>query len=123
VTTQRTVLLVEDDDSIRSLVRFNLELADYRVVEAKDGLEGLLLLDLHRPDAVVLDLMMPELDGAKVLAQLRADPEARGMPVIVITGKADISPVLHRLAGAGNLISKPFDPEALVGRLRELLPD
>lgn len=118
---RRTVLLVEDDESVRSLIRINLELNDFEVVEAHDGLEGLLLLDLHRPDLVVLDLMLPEVDGSRVLAQLRANPDNAALPVIVITGKADVGPELRGLAREGNLMAKPFDADHLIERIRELL--
>jgi DNA-binding response OmpR family regulator len=117
---RKKVLLVEDDESIRSLVRVNLQLADYDVVEARDGLEGLLLLDLYRPDAVILDLMMPEVDGERMLAQLRASPEVGHVPVLIITGKPNVSGEVSRLAGDGNVFSKPFDPEALIARLSQL---
>jgi DNA-binding response OmpR family regulator len=116
----RRVLLVEDDEAVRRLIRFNLELAGFEVIEAADGLEGLLFVDLHRPDAVILDLMMPDVDGGRVLAQMRGRPETKGLPVIIVTGKADLSPELRQLAGEGNVIPKPFDPDVLVARIQEL---
>jgi two-component system OmpR family response regulator len=114
------VLLVEDDASIRRLLRFNLELAGFQVVEATDGLEGLLMLDLHRPDAIVLDVMMPDVDGHRMLSQVRGHPESGDVPVLVVTGKADLGPEIRRLAGEGNVIAKPFDPDDVVERIRRL---
>ncbi|MBI4259717.1 MAG: response regulator [Actinobacteria bacterium] len=115
-----TVLLVEDDESIRTMVRFNLELAAFSVVEAGDGLEGLLMADLHRPDVVVLDLMMPDVDGVRMLGQLRGLPEGGDVPVVIITGKADVGPEVRELVGEGNFFTKPFDPDDLVARVRDL---
>ena len=93
MTDKKVVLLVEDDDAVRKLVRISLELSDYQVVEAKDGLEGLLMLDMHHPDAVVLDLMMPDVGGERMLTQLRATPETRQVPVVIIDPKG--SPALE----------------------------
>jgi DNA-binding response OmpR family regulator len=114
------VLLVEDDAAIRRLLRFNFELAGFQVVEAADGLEGLLMLDLHRPDAIVLDVMMPDVDGHRMLSQVRGHPEAGGVPVLVVTGKADLGPEIRRLAGEDNVVAKPFDPDEVVERIRRL---
>ncbi len=74
---RKTVLRVEDDESVRQLVRVTLQMHDYEVLEANDGLEGLLMLDMHRPDAVVLDLMMPDVGGERMLAQLGQQPETK----------------------------------------------
>lgn len=118
---KKTVLLVEDDESVRQLVRVTLEMNDYTVVEAKDGLEGLLLLDLHHPDAVVLDLMMPDVGGERMLAQLRATPETKRTPVVIITGKPEVAPEVIGLVGKENFFPKPFDPDALIDRIKGLL--
>jgi len=118
---KKTVLLVEDDESVRQLVRVTLEMNDYEVVEAKDGLEGLLLLDLHHPDAVVLDLMMPDVGGERMLAQLRATPETKRTPVVIITGKPEVAPEVIGLVGKENFFPKPFDPDALIDRVKGLL--
>lgn len=118
---KKTVLLVEDDESVRQLVRVTLEMNDYEVVEAKDGLEGLLLLDLHHPDAVVLDLMMPDVGGERMLAQLRATPETKRTPVVIITGKPEVAPEVVGLVGQENFFPKPFDPDTLIERVQSLL--
>lgn len=115
------VLLVEDDEGVRQLVRITLEMNDFEVVEAKDGLEGLLLLDLHKPDAIVLDLMMPDVGGERMLAQVRQMPETKRTPVVIITGKPEVAPEVVGMVGNENFFAKPFDPEALIGRLKSLL--
>jgi len=118
VADRKVVLLVEDDEAVRKLVRVSLELSDFDVVEAKDGLEGLLLLDLHQPSAVVLDLMMPDVGGERMLAQLRATPETKRVPVVIITGKPEVAPEVIGLVGEENFLPKPFDPDQLIARVQ-----
>lgn len=118
---KKKVLLVEDDESVRQLVRVALDMNGYEVVEAKDGLEGLLMLDMHRPDAVVLDLMMPDLGGERMLAQLRASEETKRTPVVIITGKPEVAPEVIGLVGRENFFPKPFDPDAVIARLEAML--
>jgi DNA-binding response OmpR family regulator len=121
VAEKKRVLLVEDDESVRQLVRVTLQMNDYDVIEAKDGLEGLLFLDMHKPDAVVLDLMMPDVGGERMLAQLRATVETKRVPVIIITGKPEVAPEVIGLVGKDNFLPKPFDPDAIIGRLEALI--
>jgi DNA-binding response OmpR family regulator len=121
VTERKKVLLVEDDESVRQLVRVTLEMHDYEVVEAKDGLEGLLFLDMHKPDAVVLDLMMPDVGGERMLAQLRQTEETKRTPVVIITGKPEVAPEVIGLVGQDNFFPKPFDPDAVIDRLNALV--
>jgi DNA-binding response OmpR family regulator len=120
VADKKRVLLVEDDEAVRQLVRVTLQMNEYDVVEAKDGLEGLLFLDMHKPDAVVLDLMMPDVGGERMLAQLRATVETKRVPVIIITGKPEVAPEVIGLVGKENFFPKPFDPDAVIGRLKAL---
>lgn len=120
VREQKRVLLVEDDEAVRQLVKVSLEMNDYEVIEAKDGLEGLLLLDVHHPDAVVLDLMMPDVGGERMLAQLRSSPETKRTPVVIITGKPEVAPEVIGLVGRENFFPKPFDPDAVIARLKAL---
>jgi DNA-binding response OmpR family regulator len=121
VADRKKVLLVEDDESVRQLVRVTLDLNGFEVVEAKDGLEGLLMLDMHRPDAVVLDLMMPDVGGERMLAQLRATEETKRTPVVIITGKPEVAPEVIGLVGRENFFPKPFDPDAVIARLEAML--
>jgi DNA-binding response OmpR family regulator len=118
---KKKVLLVEDDESVRQLVRVTLQMNDFEVVEAKDGLEGLLLLEMHHPDAVVLDLMMPDVGGERMLAQLRATPETKRTPVVIITGKPEVAPEVISLVGRENFFPKPFDPDAVIARLNAMV--
>jgi DNA-binding response OmpR family regulator len=121
VAENKTVLLVEDDESVRQLVKATLATSEYEVIEAKDGLEGLLLMEMHKPDAVILDLMMPDVGGERMLAQLRATPETKRTPVVIITGKPEVAPEVIGLVGRENFFPKPFDPDAVMERLQALL--
>ena len=118
---KKKVLLVEDDESVRQLVRVTLQMNDYEVVEAEDGLEGLLMLDMHKPDAAVLDLMMPDVGGERMLAQLRATEATKRTPVVIITGKPEVAPEVIGLVGRENFFPKPFDPDAVIARLQAML--
>lgn len=121
MANKKRVLLVEDDESVRRMVRVSLEMNEYDVIEAKDGLEGLLLLEMEKPDAVVLDLMMPDVGGERMLAQLRSAPETKRTPVVIITGKPEVAPEVIGLVGRENFFPKPFDPDAVIGRINSIL--
>jgi DNA-binding response OmpR family regulator len=118
---KKTVLLVEDDDSVRQLVRLSLERHDFEVVEASGGVEGLDLIDRHRPDAVVLDLMMPRGAGERLLTELRAAPKTERIPVVVVSGKPQVGDEIIGLVGRENFLVKPFDPEALIERVKAVV--
>jgi CheY-like chemotaxis protein len=118
-----TVLVVDDDDDIRELTRVALELvADWGVLTAAGGAEALELAARHRPDAVLLDLMMPGMDGLTTFRHLRADPATGDIPVILVTAKARVGErqAWDELEIAG-VISKPFDPIALAADVSALL--
>ena len=118
-----TVLVVDDDDDIRELTRVALELvADWGVITAGGGAEALELAARHRPDAVLLDLMMPGMDGLTTFRHLRADPATGDIPVILVTAKARVGErqAWDELEIAG-VISKPFDPIALAADVSALL--
>jgi len=113
------VLIVDDDAPMRAFVRRNLEARDYRVSEASTGLEALALVRHEPPDVVVLDIMMPRLDGYETCKRLR---EFSDVPVIVLTalsGEADIVTALD--CGADDCLTKPFGVEELLARLRSVL--
>ena len=116
------VMVIEDEKEIRDLVRYNLERAGFRVATAADGEEGLQRLFSSRPDAVVLDLMLPGRNGLEVLKELRAEPTTRELPVIVLTARgAEMDKLLGFEHGADDYLTKPFSPRELVARLQALL--
>jgi two-component system response regulator ResD len=115
-----TVLVVDDEEQLRSLVRLYLEKEGFRVEEAKDGKDALRKTNQSHYDLIVLDVMMPELDGWEVCRKIRQ--EQRNTPVIMLTAKTQIEDKLLGFdMGADDYISKPFDPRELVARIQSLL--
>jgi len=116
------VLVIEDEKEIRDLVRYNLERAGFRVAAVADGDQGLERLFASRPDAVVLDLMLPGMNGLEILREVRAEPTTRDLPVIVLTARsAEMDKLLGFEHGADDYLTKPFSPRELVARLQALL--
>jgi two-component system, OmpR family, alkaline phosphatase synthesis response regulator PhoP len=117
-----TVMVIEDEKEIRELIRYNLQRAGFRVQAVTDGDEGLRQLFAARPDAVVLDLMLPGRSGLEVLRELREEPTTRDLPVLVLTARsAEMDKLLGFEHGADDYLTKPFSPRELVARLRALL--
>lgn len=115
----KTILIVDDERNIVDLVRLYLEKEGFAVVAAGDGEEGLVLFRRHEPDLVVLDLMLPGLDGLEVFRQLR---EHVPVPVIMLTAKGDEADRLAGLElGADDYVTKPFSPRELVLRVQSVL--
>jgi CheY-like chemotaxis protein len=115
----RRVLLVDDEDDIRLVARASLErLAGWEVLAASSGREGIALAKAERPDAIVLDVMMPGLDGPGTLVELRADAATADIPVVFLTAKVQAAE-RRRLEelGAAGVVAKPFDPMTLAGEL------
>lgn len=117
------ILVIEDDANIRGLLEVMMEMQNWDVIGARDGLEGLVKLEFRRPSVVVLDIMMPNIDGARVLSEMRADIRLRNVPVIVVTGRSDAHESFDQVVGAPNVFPKPFDPEKLAHRVAELIAD
>jgi DNA-binding response OmpR family regulator len=114
-----TILVVDDEPRIRDLVRMNLEMERYRVLEASDGREALEQLREHLPDLVVLDVMMPDMDGFETLKAIR---EVSTVPVIMLTVRQSEQDKIRGLdLGADDYLAKPFSPRELLSRIRALL--
>lgn len=114
-----TILIVDDEPRIRDFVRMNLELEHYHVIEASDGLEALEKLREYLPDLVILDVMMPEMDGFETLHALR---EVSSVPVIMLTVRQSEQDRIRGLdLGADDYLAKPFSPRELLLRIRALL--
>ena len=117
-----TVLIVEDEPDIAELVEYNLQREGYKVLKAADGRKGLELARTRKPDAVILDLMLPEMDGIEVCRNLRQDQTTQDLAVIMLTAKGEESDVVLGLElGADDYMTKPFSPRELVARLRAVL--
>ncbi len=114
-----TILIVDDEPRIRDFVRLNLELEHYSVIEASNGVEAVDHLRQFLPDLVVLDVMMPEMDGFEALKAIR---EVSNVPVIMLTVRQDEQDRIRGLdLGADDYIAKPFNPRELLSRIRALL--
>lgn len=117
------VLLVDDEEDIRKIGRLSLEaVGKFHTLVAASAAEGLALAASERPDLILLDMMMPGMDGLGALAVLKADPALRSIPVVFMTAKVQRSEVAHYLeVGAIGVVHKPFDPMSLPDELRRLL--
>ena len=114
------VLVVEDDPSVRGLLHTLLSAEGYDVATASDGLAGLVKATASKPALILLDLMMPDLGGVRVLEELRDDPELADTPVIVVTGKIDAVPGMRALLGDDNVFVKPFAVAELLTRVGDV---
>lgn len=114
------ILVVEDDPNVRGLLDTLLTSEGYDVVTASDGLAGLVKLSSAKPALMLLDLMMPDLGGVRVLEELRADPALSDVPVIVVTGKVEAVPGLRDVLGHDNVFVKPFGVTELLARVAEI---
>jgi DNA-binding response OmpR family regulator len=120
--TGRRILIVEDDPHVVTLLRELLEHEGYDVSVAGDGLAGLLALRSIDADAVLLDIMMPDVDGERLLAQLLEEHDGRlPVPILVITGSPDGARRCRELLGDDDVFAKPFDPTKLLARLASRL--
>jgi adenylate cyclase len=111
------VLVVEDDPSVRGLLQTLLTAEGYDVGTASDGLAGLVKASNSHPALILLDLMMPDLGGIRVLEEMRGDPQLRDIPVVVVTGKVDAVPSLREVLGDTNVFAKPFAVAELLDRV------
>jgi DNA-binding response OmpR family regulator len=119
---KRRILLIEDEPSIVKMVGKRLEVSGYEVLTATDGQDGLAKARVGRPDAIILDLMLPRLSGFEICAALKSDPRYQKVPIIIFTGKGqDMDEKLCRELGAEAYITKPQQSKALLEQLEALL--
>jgi len=120
--TKDKILVIDDEEDILELLRFNLTKEGYQVCAASTGEEALSLARAERPELVLLDLMLPGIDGLEVARRLKADPLTRDMPIVMLTAKGEESDIVTGLElGAEDYITKPFSRKVLVARLRAVL--
>ncbi len=118
----KTLLVVEDENDIRQLLRFNLEREGYAVLEADNGLDGLRTASLELPDLVVLDLMLPGLDGCEVCRRLKVQTATADTPVLMLTARGEeVDRIEGFTLGADDYVVKPFSVKELVLRIRAIL--
>ena len=117
-----TVLIIEDEADVVDLIRYNLKKAKFRVLTAQDGAEGFSMAVTDRPDAVVLDIMLPRLNGFEVLKKLKADSRSESIPILILSAKGESESRIKGLQlGADDYMLKPFSPKELVLRIQALL--
>lgn len=118
----KTILAIDDEEHILELISYNLEVGGYKVMKAQTGEEGLSLLQSVPIDLVLLDLMLPGIDGIEVLKRIRADKDLKKVPVIMLTAKNDeISKVIGLELGADDYLGKPFGVHELMARIKAVL--
>lgn len=116
------ILIVDDEINIRELMKFNLEKESYQVLEAEDGMQALAHIEQEKPDLVLLDLMLPKMDGIEVCKRAKINPKTAGIPIIMLTARADeIDKIIGLEMGADDYITKPFSPREVVARVRAVL--
>jgi two-component system sensor histidine kinase/response regulator len=121
---KQRILAIDDETDMLLLVASALKAEDFEVLTANNGKDGLELAKLEKPDAVILDVMMPEMNGFEVLEQLRLDPETQHLPVIMLTGISERSKIQSALdLGTGYYIIKPFEVSDLIGKVRVVLKE
>ena len=119
-----TILIVDDEPPILDLVRFTLEDADVRVVEASDGVEALAVARREKPDLILLDVHMPRLDGLEACRQIRREPDLARTPIVMLTAAGqEADRARGREAGADEYLTKPFSPLALLALVEALVPE
>jgi DNA-binding response OmpR family regulator len=122
VTMAKKIVLAEDEPQIARLVEFKLKKEGYQVVWKENGEEALKAIKADRPDLILLDVMMPVMDGYEVLRQIKEDENLRNIPVIMLTARAQERDVVKGIdSGVEDYITKPFHPAELVARIKRTL--
>ena len=116
------ILIVDDEPDLIMMLRLRLEAAGYEILEAADGQDALEKARREKPDLIILDLMLPKLDGYKVCRMLKFDEKYKHIPIIIFTARVqDSQKKLGEEVGADAYIAKPFEPPVLLGKIKELL--
>ena len=118
----KRILLADDEEDIKTIVTMFLQAQGYEVITAFDGLDTLEKIQSDRPDLLLLDIMMPVLDGFEVCKRLRANPETAELPILMLSAAAHSESITRGMkAGANDYIVKPFEPEMLLEKIRRIL--
>lgn len=116
------ILVVDDEINIRELVKFNLDKAGYKIIEASDGHSAVSMVRAEKPDLVILDLMLPGIDGLEVCRLLKGQRETSGIPIIMLTAKSEeIDKIIGLELGADDYMTKPFSARELTARVKAVL--
>lgn len=120
--TKETILIVDDEEDIIELIKYHLKTEGYSILTAEAGEQAIKIAKQSRPDLIVLDLMLPGMDGLEVTRYLRSNEETRDLPIVMLTAKGEESDIITGLElGANDYISKPFSPKVLTARIRAIL--
>ena len=120
----KRILIIEDQDDNRTIMRDLLNTAGYRLIEAVDGEEGVKLAQSERPDLILMDIQLPILDGYEATRRIRASVELKSIPIIAVTSYAlSGDDAKARAAGCDGYVAKPFSPRELLAKVREFLPN
>ncbi|MBK8100482.1 MAG: response regulator [Planctomycetes bacterium] len=116
------ILVIEDEPDILEVIQYNLEREGYKVLPCRNGEQGLSRIRTDNPDLVILDLMLPGMDGVEVCRQVKSDPVTRAIPLVMVTAKSEESDIVLGLGiGADDYITKPFSPRELIARVKVVL--
>jgi two-component system, cell cycle response regulator DivK len=120
----KRILVVEDTEDNRRIIGDLLTSVGYEVIEAVDGEEGVAMAESHRPDLILMDIQLPEMDGYEATRRIRAIPQLAEVPIIAVTSYAfSGDEAKARAAGCDGYIAKPFSPRELLAKVREFLPE
>ena len=118
----KKILMVEDTEDNRQILRDLFESTDYELLEAVDGAAGIEMASTHKPDLILMDIQLPVLDGYETTRRLKSNPETRHIPIIAVTSYAlSDDEAKARAAGCDGYVTKPFSPRQLLAKVREFL--
>lgn len=119
---KKKILIVEDEKELVKLIAFHMNIAGYETLSAKDGVEALEVCKLNKPDLIILDIMLPRIDGWEVCRRLKQDSQTSNIPIIILSALSDINDKLRGFdLGSDDYVTKPFSPRELVVRVRRVL--
>ena len=122
MNTTKTILIVDDEPDIVEILRYNLEKAGYTTLTALNGLDAVNLAKQHHPDLILLDVMLPDMDGIQTCETIRSNPDLQGTIIAFLTARSeDYSEIAGFQAGADDYITKPIRPKVLISRIQSLL--
>lgn len=120
--SKKKIVVIEDEPDILEVLTYNLKREGYEVFSASDGVRGLALIKREIPDLVLLDLMLPGMDGVEICSTIKKDPQTQGALIIMVTAKGEESDIVLGLGvGADDYITKPFSPKELIARVKAVL--